>query len=174
MVGSPEPLTGFYYDHEKMELVGLTADGRIVQPAVTYSQTQYEGQSGKEKVIARIQDKDIRDTAALMRCLSSSFDLIIGIDTNTKTINGERISVSSVVHCCNVALYFASIVQIELIFCNITHNMYLFVIVEYLIIQEQLKSAKPYGQGHACFAGFLRKPLTNKALSGFTFAANDE
>ena len=99
MVGSPEPLSGFYYDHEKMELVGLTADGRVVQPAVTYSQTQYEGQSGKEKVIARIQDKVIRDTAALMRCLSSSFDLIIGIDTNTKTINGDKISVSSVVHC---------------------------------------------------------------------------
>jgi hypothetical protein len=98
-VGSPEPLSGFYYDHEKMELVGLTADDRVVQPAVTYSQTHYEGQSGKEKVIARIQDKVIRDTAALMRCLSSSFDLIIGIDTNTKTINGERVSVSSVVHC---------------------------------------------------------------------------
>jgi hypothetical protein len=99
MVGSPEPLSGFYYDHEQMELVGLAADGRAIQPAVTYSQTQYEGQSGKEKVIARIQDKVIRDTAALMRCLSSSFDLIIGIDTNTKTINGEKVSVSAVIHC---------------------------------------------------------------------------
>jgi hypothetical protein len=99
MVGSPEPLSGFYYDHEKMELVGLSADGRVVQPAVTYSQTHYEGQSGKEKVLARIQGKVIRDTAALMRCLSSSFDLLIGIDTNTRSMNGEKISVSGVVFC---------------------------------------------------------------------------
>lgn len=99
MIGSPEPLCGFHYDHEKMELVGLSADGRLVQPAVTFSQTHYEGQSGKEKVIARIQNKVIRDTPALMRCLSSSFDLIIGIDTNTKTINGVNVSVSAVIHC---------------------------------------------------------------------------
>jgi hypothetical protein len=82
-----------------MELVGLTADGRVIPPAVTYSQTHYEGQSGKEKVIARIQGKAIRDTAALMRCLSSSFDLLIAIDTNTKNINGEKISVSGVLFC---------------------------------------------------------------------------
>ena len=99
MVGSPEPLSGIHYDHDKMELVGLSADGRIIKPDVTFSQTHYEGQSGKEKVIARIQDKVIRDTAALMRCLSSSFDLIIGIDTNTKIIDGESVSVSGVINC---------------------------------------------------------------------------
>lgn len=99
MVGTPEPLSGFYYEHEKMELVGLTADGRRVQPAVTYSQTHYEGSSGKEKVIARIQGKIIRDTAALMRCLSSSFDILIGIDTNTRHINGQMISVCGIVYC---------------------------------------------------------------------------
>ena len=99
MVGSPEPLSGFHYDHEKMELVGLSADGHLIKPDVTFSQTHYEGQSGKEKVIARIQGKVIRDTAALMRCLSSSFDLIIGIDTNTKTIHGEKVSLSAVIYC---------------------------------------------------------------------------
>lgn len=99
MVGSPEPLSDFYYDHDKMKFVGLTADGRAVQPAATYSQTHYEGYSGKEKVIARIQGKVIRDTAALMRCLSSSFDILIGIDTNTRCINGQQISVSGVVFC---------------------------------------------------------------------------
>lgn len=34
-----------------------------------------------------------------MRCLSSSFDLIIGIDTNTKIIDGESVSVSGVINC---------------------------------------------------------------------------
>lgn len=99
MVGSPVPLRGFHYDHEKMELVGLSIDGRLIKPDVTFSQTHYEGQSGKEKVITRIQDKVIRDTDALMRCLSSSFDLIIGIDTNTKIIDGESVSVSGVINC---------------------------------------------------------------------------
>jgi hypothetical protein len=45
--------------------------------------------------------------------------------------------------------------------------MYLIVILENIIIQEQSKSAKLYCQGRACFAGFLRKPLTTKALCGF-------
>ena len=34
-----------------------------------------------------------------MRHLSSSFNLIIGIDTNTKVIGGETISVTGIVHC---------------------------------------------------------------------------
>lgn len=43
MVGSPEPLSGIHYDHEKMELVGLSVDGRLIKPEVTFSQTHYEG-----------------------------------------------------------------------------------------------------------------------------------
>ena len=46
--------------------------------------------------------------------------------------------------------------------------MYLIVIFNNILMQAQHKSAKPYCQGHACFAGFLRKPLTTKALCGFT------
>jgi hypothetical protein len=99
MVGSPEPLRGFQYDKKKMEFMGITADGRLIKPEVTYSQTQYVGQSGKEKVIARIQDKVIPDQGDLMKYLSSSFDLIIAVDTNTKLVTSEIISVTGVVHC---------------------------------------------------------------------------
>jgi hypothetical protein len=99
MVGSPEPLRGVHYDKEKMEFMGMTTDGRLIKPEVTFSQTHYTGQSGKEKVITRIQDKVIPNEGDLMKYLSSSFDLIIAVDTNTKLITGETISVTGVVHC---------------------------------------------------------------------------
>jgi hypothetical protein len=99
MVGSPEPLQGVHYDKDKMEFMGLTDDARLIKPEVTFSQTHYIGQSGKEKVITRIQDKVIPNEGDLMKYLSSSFDLIIAVDTNTKFITGETISVTGVVHC---------------------------------------------------------------------------
>ncbi len=99
MVGSPEPLSGLYYDKDKMEFKGLTHDGRLIKTNVTLSQTHYIAQSGKEKVITRVQDKVVPTQADLFRHLSSSFDLIIAIDTNTKDIGSEKISVSGIVHC---------------------------------------------------------------------------
>ncbi len=99
MVGSPEPLRGVHYDKDKMEFMGLTIDGHLIETNVTFSQTHYDGRSGKEKVITRVQDKVIPNQADLFRHLSSSFDLIIAIDTNTKIIESETISVSGVVHC---------------------------------------------------------------------------
>jgi hypothetical protein len=99
MVGSPVPLQGVHYDKDKMEFMGLTANGSLIKPKVTFSQTQYIGQSGKEKVITRIQDKVIPNEGDLMKYLSSSFDLIIAVDTNTKCIKGETVSVTDVVHC---------------------------------------------------------------------------
>lgn len=99
MVGSPEPLRGVHYDKDKMEFMGLTIDGCLIKPDVTFSQTHYIGQSGKEKVINRIQDKVIPNEGDLMKYLSSSFDLIIAVDTNTKVIAGETLSVTGVVYC---------------------------------------------------------------------------
>jgi len=99
IVASRERLRGFHYDKERMEFTGLTLDDRLIEPAITYSQTHYKSNSGKEKVITRIQDKVIPNEAELMRHLSSDFDLIIAIDTNTRVIRSERISVSGVVHC---------------------------------------------------------------------------
>ncbi len=99
MVGSPEPLRGFHFDKDKMELMGLTLDGRIIETDVTFSQTHYIGQSGKEKVISRIQDKVIPNKGDLMRHLSSSFNFIIAVDTNTKVIDSEAVSASGILHC---------------------------------------------------------------------------
>lgn len=98
IVGSPEPLGGFQYDKGKMEVKGITLDGRVIDTAITFSQTQYTGASGKEKVISRVQDKVIPNEIDLLRHLSS-FGLIVGVDTNTKVIGEKRISVAGVVHC---------------------------------------------------------------------------
>jgi len=99
MVGSSEPLHGLHFDKDKMEFKGITHDGRLIATEVTFSQTQYTGQSGKEKVIIRVHDKVIPNEADLLRYLSSSFDLIIAVDTNTKIIKEDTVSVSGVVHC---------------------------------------------------------------------------
>jgi len=99
MVGSSEPLHGVHYDKEKMEFTGLTLDDRLIKPVVTYSQTHYKTDSAKEKVITRIQDKVVPNEAEVVRHLSSSLDLIIAIDTNTKPVGSERVSVTGNVHC---------------------------------------------------------------------------
>ena len=99
MIGSPEPLKGVYYDKEKMTFTGITHDGRSIELPVTYSQTHYNSDSGKEKVTSRIHDKVIPDQADLLRHLNSSFDLIIASDTNTKVIENESISVTGIVRC---------------------------------------------------------------------------
>jgi SEC-C motif len=99
IVASTEPLHGFDYDKKRMEFTGLTHDDQLIKPVITYSQTHYMSDSGKEKVLARIQDKVIPNEAELMRHLSSDLDLIIAIDTNIRVIRSERISVSGVIHC---------------------------------------------------------------------------
>jgi hypothetical protein len=98
-VASPERLHGFHYDKKTMELTGLTLDNRLIKLDTTYSQTHYISDSGKEKVITRIQDKVIHNEIELMRHLSSTFDIIIAIDTNTKIIGNERISATGILHC---------------------------------------------------------------------------
>ena len=98
MVGSSEPLHGVHYDKEKMEFKGLILDDRLIEVTI-FSQTHYKTDLGKEKVDARIPDKVIPNDAELMRYLSSSFDRIVGVDTNTKTIGSETISATGIVQC---------------------------------------------------------------------------
>ena len=99
MVGSPVPLKGVHYDKEKMTFTGIAHDDSLIEPAVTYSQTHYNSDSGKEKVLSRIHDKVIPNQTDLLRHLTSSFDLIIASDTNTKVIGNETISVAGIIHC---------------------------------------------------------------------------
>ena len=99
IIGSSEPLRGVHYDKGKMEFTGITHDNRLIKPVVTYSQTHYESESGKERIIKRIHDKVVVGEPDTLRYLSFNFDLIVVMDTNTKEIEGERISACSIIHC---------------------------------------------------------------------------
>jgi hypothetical protein len=99
LVGSPVPLSGLHYDKDKMESVGLDHEGNLIQPKAVISQTHYIGESGNEKIISRVQDKVIANEADLHRYLTSSFDIVIGVDTNTSVIGSDDISAAYIIHC---------------------------------------------------------------------------
>lgn len=99
MIGSSEPLRGVYYDKDKMEFTGIAHDNRLIKPVVTYSQMHYERESGKERIIIRIHDKVVAGEPDILRHLSSSFDLLVAMDTNTREIAGERVSACGIIHC---------------------------------------------------------------------------
>ncbi len=99
MVGSPVPLKGFHYDRETMTIdAGISYDDQNVNLPITFSETHYIGESGKEKVLSRIQDKAIPNVKDLFLYLSS-FDMIIAVDTNTKKIGADVLSVSGIIPC---------------------------------------------------------------------------
>jgi len=99
MIGSSVPLRGLHYNRETMTFDGgIAHDGHLVNLDQVFSQTHYVGESGKEKVLTRIEDKVIPNEADLMKHLSS-FDVIIAIETNTKQIGAETLSVSGIVKC---------------------------------------------------------------------------
>ena len=81
-----------------MEFSGITHDNRLIKPVVTYSQTHYESESGKERIITRIHDKAVGGEPDIFRRLSSTFDLIVAMDTKTKEFAGERISACGISH----------------------------------------------------------------------------
>jgi hypothetical protein len=81
-----------------MTFQGIAHDGHLIKPVVTFSQTHYIGQSGREKVLTRIHDKVIPNEADLIKYLSS-FDLIIAVDTNTERFGGDSVSASGIVQC---------------------------------------------------------------------------
>lgn len=99
IVGSPVPLKGFHYDRDTMTIdAGIAHDGQLIKPAVIFSETNYIGQSGKEKILSRIHDKVIPNLTDLFIHLSL-FDMIIAVDTNTKKIGTDTLSVSGIVRC---------------------------------------------------------------------------
>jgi hypothetical protein len=98
MIGSPVPLKGLDYNRETMTFEGIAHNGQLVKPAVTFSQTSYIGESGKEKVLTRTHDKVIPNQADLIIHLSS-FDTIIAVDTNSKKVGADQLSVSGIVLC---------------------------------------------------------------------------
>lgn len=93
-IGYREPFQGVTFENGQV-LVHLPSGEKKKADAV-FSQTQYSRRSGKDKVVSRVGDKVTLDVATF---LASDFDVIFAIDTNTKQIGDDLISVSCVLEC---------------------------------------------------------------------------
>lgn len=80
---------------ENGEVSAHLLSGEKVKAKVS-SQAQYTGASGKEKVLYSVPDKVVFD---VLLFLASDFDVFWAIDTNTKDVGEERVSVSCVLEC---------------------------------------------------------------------------
>lgn len=80
--------------------------------ARVFSQAQYTGESGKEKVLFCIPDKVVFDVPLF---LASNFDIVWAIDTNTDDVGDERVSVSCVLECC---ARLVAPTQVEVLYSN--------------------------------------------------------
>jgi len=69
-----------------------------ITPVNAFHQSFYKGENGKEKILNQIQLERPNSKADLNSELVN-FDFIFAVDTNTKPINGEKLSVCSVIYC---------------------------------------------------------------------------
>lgn len=70
--------------------------GEKVKADAIFSQTQYSRASGKDKVLYSISNIATFD---ILSFLAENFDAVWAIDTNTKNIDGQEISVVSILEC---------------------------------------------------------------------------
>jgi len=76
--------------------IAQLAPGRPVKPDYVFTQTEYERDGGKVKVVNCVTGKNAAD---LLSYLASDFDVIFAIDTNTKNLRGDAVSIAPVVEC---------------------------------------------------------------------------
>ena len=92
-IGYRERFQGLSFEGDQI-LVHLPS-GQKVQADAVFSQKQYTRESGKDKVVYSVDGKVIPDVASVF----AGYDLIWAIDTNTKLIKGDMVSVSSILEC---------------------------------------------------------------------------
>lgn len=93
-VGYREPFQGMTFEDGQV-YVHLPSGEKVKANAV-FSQTQYTRTSGKDKVLISVPGRATFDIPA---SLASDFDAIWAIDTNTKQINGDMVSISCILQC---------------------------------------------------------------------------
>ncbi|MBI5416456.1 SEC-C domain-containing protein [Candidatus Poribacteria bacterium] len=93
-IAGKEPFKGIKYENGKISLI-LPSD-KIIDAEQYFFQTQYKSENGKEKTINRIPDCATFD---ISNYLYSNFDVICAIDTNTRVINNNSVSIASVFEC---------------------------------------------------------------------------
>lgn len=91
-IGSNEPVSAIHYNVNG-EIKIIQKNGHEVAPDQVLSQTSYERDNGKPKIITSISNLAITNIPEYL----TTFDLVFAIDTNTKEINKEMISVTGLV-----------------------------------------------------------------------------
>jgi len=84
--------------------------GKIARPEQIFTVTKYDRASGKEKVVNLVEGAAVPDLASY---LATKFDAIVAVDTNTKTIGGNSISVAVAMEC---FVYFLSPFEVRIEF----------------------------------------------------------
>lgn len=74
----------------------IVQDGQRIKPDNIFSRTCYEKAIGQDKVISQITGSATFNVESFLR---EQYDLIIAIDTNSKAIRGDKISVCSILEC---------------------------------------------------------------------------
>jgi hypothetical protein len=93
-IGYNEPFQGVTAENGEI-FVSLTSGEKVKADAV-FSRTQYTRKSGKEKILSSIPNQAIID---IPYYLASQFDVILVIDTNTRQVEDDKISVASILEC---------------------------------------------------------------------------
>jgi hypothetical protein len=93
-IGYKEPFQGVTIDGDQV-FVHLLSGEKVKADAV-FSQRQYKKISGKDKVTSSIPNRVVVD---IPYYLASRFDVILAIDTNTKQIGNDLVSISCVFEC---------------------------------------------------------------------------
>lgn len=93
-IGYREPFQGVTFDNDQA-YVHLPSGEKMKADAV-FSQTQYTRTTGKDKVLSSVP---YIATLGIPASLASNFDAIWAIDTNTKQINDDMVSISCILEC---------------------------------------------------------------------------
>lgn len=90
-IGHKEPLQGLSFNNGQILVHPIS--GGIEKADAVFSQTQYTTKNGKDKVLSCIPNIA---TINIPAYLVSEFDVIYSIDTNTKQISNDMVSVSCI------------------------------------------------------------------------------
>ena len=93
-IGFSEPFQGL--SSENGQVYVHLPSGEKAKAEAVFSRTQFKKRSGKDKVVSQIHEKAVFD---MYTYLASSFDVILAIDTNTKQINDDMVSISGIFEC---------------------------------------------------------------------------
>lgn len=95
IIGHKEKCKGIIYDANTNDVKVITLDGQIVTPDSVSTQTYYERKSGKDKILNSVPGI-LNNTQNTPLYLARKYDEIWVVDTNTKQVSGETLSVTSI------------------------------------------------------------------------------